>query len=71
MTAAITIATARLRLIYRVKGMEKEQLHKKIVRAKISGRISVGKTRSKCLDEVNRSARVQIKLWRRKALHDR
>jgi hypothetical protein len=40
--------------------------------AKISGRIKVGKTSSRCLDEVNRSARkVQLKLRRRKALHDR
>jgi hypothetical protein len=47
--------------------MEKEQIHKKIVRAKISGRIIAGKTSSRRRDEVNRSARkVQIKLWRRK-----
>jgi hypothetical protein len=31
LTAAITIPTARLRLIYRVEGMEKEQMRKKIV----------------------------------------
>jgi len=31
LTAAITISTARLRLIYRVEGMEKEQMRKKIV----------------------------------------
>ena len=68
LTVAITIATARLRLIFRVKGMEKEQICKKIVRAKISGRIIVRKTSSRRLDEVNSSARkMQIKLWRLKA----
>lgn len=47
-------------------------MRKKIVAAKIYGRTKVGKTGSRCLDEVNRFARkVQLKLWRRNALHDR
>jgi len=47
-------------------------MRKKIIRAKINGRKKLGKNRFKILDEINRSARkVQLKVWRRNALHGR
>jgi hypothetical protein len=50
-------------LAYRVEGKEKEQMCKRIVVAKISGKIEVAGTNSRRLDEDNRSARkVKIKL---------
>jgi len=45
-------------------------MRKEIVPAKINGKTKLGKRGSRCLDEVNRSARkVQLKMWRRNVLH--
>jgi hypothetical protein len=59
---------ARLRWAGHVQRMEDEQMPKRLLYAKTSGRRNVGRPRSRWLDDVNTDARrMGIRMWRRKA----